>query len=96
MNELANIRRLRKLTQKQLADIAGIDQATISKIERGGYNYTADMIQRLSEALQVEQAELFGLSELQARLVAAIRAIEDPAQRAAALVVIESMASKPR
>lgn len=98
MRELAQIRRLRGLTQQQLAEKAGIDQATISKIERdAGYNYTADTIKRIADALDVEQAELFGLPELQARVLAAIRSIDDPERRQAALVVLESMAAaKPR
>lgn len=97
MKELAGIRKSQGLTQQQLADKAGTDQATISKIEQdNGYNYTADMISRLSVALNVEPAELFGLSELQARIVKAVRQIEDPAQRAAAIVVLESMAGPKR
>lgn len=95
MKELANLRRKRGLTQAQLADMASIDQGTISKIERDtGYNYTADMIARLSDALSVEPAELFGLPELQARVLEALRSIDDPARRAAALVVLESMAGQ--
>lgn len=93
MRELGNIRRRRGLTQQQLADKADVDQGTISKIEtEKGYNYTADMIERLALALDVEPAELFGLPELQTRVVNAIRAISDPTRQAAVLVVVESMA----
>lgn len=94
MNELRTLRRARRLTQKQLAELAGIEQATISKIESGtDYNYTRDTIQRLSAALDVEPAELFGLPELQTRVLQAIRSILDPAQQAAAMLVLETMAN---
>ncbi|MCB5410476.1 helix-turn-helix domain-containing protein [Pseudogemmobacter faecipullorum] len=97
MKELAQIRRAMGLTQKQLAEKAGVDQATISKIETTpSYNYTAEMITKLAEALNVEAAELFGLTELQARIIAAIRSIDDPAQQAAAVLVLETMAASKR
>ncbi|WP_225028987.1 helix-turn-helix domain-containing protein [Xinfangfangia pollutisoli] len=96
MKELAKIRRARGLTQKQLAEMAGVDQGTISKLESAdGYNYTADLIEKLVAALKVEPAELFGLSDLHQRVLDAIRAIEDPSRQAAALLVLESMAKKP-
>lgn len=77
--------------------MAGIDQGTISKIERNpDYNYTNEMIQKLSEALQVTAAELMGLPELQAKVLEALQAINDPERQAAALVVLESMASQSK
>ncbi len=76
--------------------MAGVDQGTISKLESAdGYNYTADLIEKLVAALKVEPAELFGLSDLHQRVLDAIRAIEDPSRQAAALLVLESMAKKP-
>ncbi len=97
MKKLAEIRKSKGLTQAQLADMAGVDQATISKIERNeSYNYTADAIRRLSKALKVEPAELIGMPELQQRIVRAIREISDPNQQEAALVVLESMAERVR
>ena len=93
MKKLSEIRKARGLTQQQLADMAGTDQATVSKIESaGGYNYTHDMISRIAEALKVEPAELFGLSELQERVIRALRSIEDPTKQQAAIVVLEAMA----
>ena len=95
MKELANLRKARRLSQSQLAEMAGVDQATISKIERGtGYNFTSDMLGKLADALKVTQAELLGVSDLQRRVLEAIYAIKDPARQAAALVVLESMASR--
>lgn len=95
MKKLASLRRKRGLTQNQLAEMAGVDQGTISKIERdSGYNYTADLIRKLADALEVEPAELFGLPDLQSRVLEAIRAIDDPERRQAALTVLESMAGR--
>jgi len=96
MKELGNLRRAKGLTQTQLAEMAGVDQATISKLESGtGYNYTAELLAKLVSALKVEPAELFGLPDLHQRVLDAIRAIEDPDRQAAALVVLETMAKKP-
>lgn len=97
MKQLSALRKARGLTQKQLAEMAGTDQATISKIEKqSGYNYTHETIVRIAEALDVEPAELFGLSELQERVIRALRSIDDPEKQQAALLVLESMAkTKP-
>jgi transcriptional regulator with XRE-family HTH domain len=95
MKQLARIRRNKGLTQAQLAEMAGLDQGTISNMERDpAYNFTGDAIYRIAAALAVEPAELFGLPELQERIIRAIRAIDDPERQAAALVVLESMAAK--
>lgn len=91
---MKNVRRLRlarNLTQVQLAELAGVNQATISKAERGELNITMETIVLLAKALHVEPVELFDLPELQQRALAAISAI-DPERRAAALVVLEAMA----
>lgn len=98
MKRLALIRKSRRLTQQQLSEMVGLDQATISKIERSdsSYNYTADVINKLCSALDVEPAELFGLPDLQQRVIDALRAIKDPARQEAALIVLESMTQTPK
>ena len=91
---MQNVRRLRlarNLTQTQLAELAGVNQATVSKAERGEMNITMNNILALAKALHVEPVELFDLPDLQKRALAAISAI-DPERRAAALVVLEAMA----
>lgn len=95
MQNLRNIRTARGLTQEQLAEKADVNQATISKIEKGSANVTLDMIQRLASALDVSPAELFELDELQRRVLEAMNAI-DPAKRDAAIVVLEAMAQTRR
>lgn len=51
--QLAARRRERHLTQKQLADLSGIDQAEISRIERGQANPTTSTLGALTRALEV-------------------------------------------
>ena len=95
MKELSKIRKSKHLTQAQLADMAGVNQGTIAKIEGNpDYNFTADLLYQLAAALKVEPAELIGLPDLHARAISALGAISDPDRQAAALVVLESMASK--
>lgn len=51
------IRRRREelgITQVQLSDLSGIDRANISKIERGTYNISIDILSRISEALNLD------------------------------------------
>ena len=41
----------KELSQKELADIVGIDQSDLSKIEKGLFNITIKMIDRISKGL---------------------------------------------
>lgn len=60
---LRQIRLARGLTQKQLADKAGVEQATISNLENGNIKAPSwESIGRLAAALQVEPTEIFPLS----------------------------------
>jgi DNA-binding XRE family transcriptional regulator len=52
--QLAARRRERHLTQKQLAELSGIDQAEISRIERGQANPTTTTLGALARALGVD------------------------------------------
>lgn len=54
--EIAVLRKQRGLTQQQLSDITGLDQAEISKIERGTSNATQDTLARVAAALGAELA----------------------------------------
>lgn len=48
MDRVCKLREARKLTQTQLAGMIGVNQATISKIEKGIANPTQTMITRLA------------------------------------------------
>jgi len=52
--QLAERRRARHLTQKQLAELTGINQAEISRIERGQANPTTATLGALTRALGVD------------------------------------------
>jgi transcriptional regulator with XRE-family HTH domain len=94
MENMSRIRELRNLTQSQLAEMVGANQATISKIEKGVGNPTLNMIQRIADALKCHPADLFDASDLRTRVLAAFEAIDDPARAEAAAVVLESMAGR--
>jgi transcriptional regulator with XRE-family HTH domain len=50
--EYRDARVKRGLTQRQLAELSGVPQADISRIERGGGNPTEATLQRLAGALE--------------------------------------------
>jgi transcriptional regulator with XRE-family HTH domain len=54
------LRKLRQLSQEQLAELAGMDSTYISGIERGVRNPSLVAIVQLAAGLSVEPAELFG------------------------------------
>jgi len=59
MLRLKEIRTAKGLTQEQVAEDAGIDQSTISELERGvNPNPTLQTILSLARALKVDPAEL--------------------------------------
>jgi transcriptional regulator with XRE-family HTH domain len=93
MDQMSRLREERGLSQSQLAEMVGANQATISKIERGLGNPTLTMIRRIAKALDCQPPDLFSRDALQVRLMSAINSI-DPEQQEAALTVIEAMAQK--
>lgn len=52
--ELAAMRTRRSMTQKQLEEISGVNQAEISRIETGRANPTEETLIRLATALDVK------------------------------------------
>jgi len=58
------LRKARKLTQGQLADLVDIEQKHISLIELGKSYPSLDRLQLLAEALQVSLPSLFEFSHL--------------------------------
>jgi transcriptional regulator with XRE-family HTH domain len=92
MDNLARIRKARRLTQTQLAEAVGANQATISKIEKGTGNPTLDMIQRIATALKVHPSQLFTRDALEQRAVDALDKMSDTHAKEAAITVLEAMA----
>lgn len=58
MDRLRNLRRLRALSQDELADAANVGRATISRLERGETNAHGRTLRRLAKALGVGVEEL--------------------------------------
>ncbi len=52
-------RKLRKLTQENLAELVGVDATSISSIETGKFFPTADNLQKISRALDIKLETLF-------------------------------------
>lgn len=53
-NSLAEVRKKKKMSQKELSARSGIIQADISRIENGIANPTMNVLKRLSEVLGVK------------------------------------------
>ena len=60
---LKKIRKSRKLTQEQLAEIVGVDFRYISFIENARSFPSCELIEKLSNALNVDYADLFSFDE---------------------------------
>lgn len=59
MNIIRNKRLKKRITQKQLADLIGVSQAYISKIESNEFvNVTIIEIIKLSKALSIDEIEI--------------------------------------
>jgi transcriptional regulator with XRE-family HTH domain len=54
-------RTARKITQENLAVDAEVDRSTVSGLERGDFNASLDLIERLATALEIDAAELFAV-----------------------------------
>lgn len=96
MDNLKNLREARNITQAELADMIGVNQAYISKIEAGIANPSLEKILGIAKALRAQPAELFELPSLQRRAIAAIESMADTTTQEAALVVLEAMAKSSR
>lgn len=59
MQAFATARKESGLTQKELATRTGVDQADISKLERGGGNPTLALLQRLAQGMNMRVAVEF-------------------------------------
>ena len=64
---LAAGRKLRGLTQEQLAEAAGVSQKMINYFERRAVNVKSDMVRKLADALAIGVDELLGTSAPKAR-----------------------------
>jgi transcriptional regulator with XRE-family HTH domain len=58
---LRAIRTARAVTQENLAVDADVDRTTISGLERGDFNASLDVIERIAEALEVDVMDLLAV-----------------------------------
>ncbi|MGL4375566.1 MAG: helix-turn-helix domain-containing protein [Microcoleaceae cyanobacterium] len=57
------MRKVKKFTQEELAELTGLSVEFISYIERGIHAPSFDTLEKLSEALNVSFSELFNFEE---------------------------------
>lgn len=82
MNNIVKIRKARNLTQTDLADLAGVEQSTISKLERGGDSVTLRTLNAVATALGVSIADLFASrSEAEIMILDAYRQLPPERQK---------------
>ena len=60
VERLRTLRRLRAMSQEELAEESGVGRATISRIERGETGAHGKTLRKLAKALGVEVEELVG------------------------------------
>lgn len=80
-------RHSRRLTQKELARLAGVSRSTVSRLERGEGDWKPSTLSRVARVLKVSMEELTGapiqrevfpsLAERRLELIQAVLALED-------------------
>ncbi len=68
---VAALRRTKRLTQRQLAELSGIPRSTVTNIESGGGNPSLSNLVRLSAALGVGVEELLAAPRTDCLLIPA-------------------------
>lgn len=62
--KLRQLRLNKHLSQEKLAEITGLDRTYVSGLERGKRNPSYLIVKRLSQALNINEQELFNLGDL--------------------------------
>ncbi len=60
-------RKLKKLTQENLAEIVGVDTTSISSIETGKYFISAENLSKIAQALNINVSDLFYFDNLSSK-----------------------------
>jgi len=63
MDEVKRIRRERGLSQRRLAELAGVNKVTLVHIETGKSSPNVETLEKLADALEVEVADFFPKSQ---------------------------------
>jgi transcriptional regulator with XRE-family HTH domain len=64
VQRIKTLRRLRAMSQEELAEESGVGRATISRIERGETGAHGRTLRRLAKALGVGVEELVGIGDV--------------------------------
>jgi len=59
MKQIQNLRKLKGWNQTMLAEVAGIEQSTVSKVENGWDGITLRNLKKIADALEIEPYQLF-------------------------------------
>lgn len=89
MKNLRSVRESKGMSQTVLAEMVGVRQATISRIEKGVNDPSIKVANAIAKALGVEIVELFGLPELEQRVLRSFREAT-PERRAALLTLLDT------
>lgn len=82
MNNVASIRKAKGFSQAELADLAGVEQPTISKLERGNQSVTLRTIKAVADALGVPVSDLFAdRSDAERAIIDAYRSLPEMRRR---------------
>lgn len=82
MNNIAAIRKQRGLSQTDLAEMVGVEQPTISKLERGNDGVTLRTVFAIADALRVPVADLFAdRSDAERAIIDAYRSLPEQRRR---------------
>lgn len=58
-NNIAVIRKRKRMTQQELADLVGLERTSLSQIETGAYNASAETMKKISDALNTPLGDIF-------------------------------------
>ena len=64
---IQEIRKSKKLTQEKLAEMIGLDTPNLSNIERGKRFVTAETLEKIINALDVNEKDLFDFEHIKTR-----------------------------
>lgn len=64
---IQEIRKSKKLTQEQVAEIIEMEPASLSNIENGKYYPTAENLEKILKALEIKPRELFTFEHLSSK-----------------------------
>ncbi|SCZ00045.1 Helix-turn-helix [Paenibacillus polysaccharolyticus] len=72
------IRKAKGLTQQQLAELSGLDDAYIGSVERGERNFSIDTLEKIVNGLHVPISDLFRVYNFESQKeIARIEAIDE-------------------